>query len=247
MIIFTHIAKTAGTSITQSIVKNFKNAYYADAIRQCIHPSIYECIMKNIPIQDRPDIIGGHMPYGIHNLFVGVECSYFTFLRHPVQRAISCFYHKNRNPVDTRSRRESILKKLQWCYQSKVNCNVMTRQLSGRDDLRKLILPNAVKHTGAIYHVGTRSIGYSAKEMRGMLKAAKYNLKHNYDFIGFQENSFSDMKRLCSQYGWVFEPSAVYLKSRTQFHPHWETEPVNNILGKMNRYDIQLYKFAKSL
>lgn len=34
-------------------------------------------------------------------------------------------------------------------------------------------------------------------------------------------------------------------KSRTKYHTDWETEPVIEIIKQMNRYDLELYEYAR--
>lgn len=244
MIIFTHIAKSAGSSIKQGIRDNFADIYFGNDIRKYVqNPNIYERMLYGIPVEHCPGIISNHLPYGIHKLF-NTEFSYFTFLRHPIPRSVSCFYHTRLNPV-ARKQKRGILNALKWCLKENTNCNVMTRQLSGIDNLEKLILPDVTKEEGGLYYVGTRSAGYSDEEMQKMLEQAKFNLKNCYDFVGFQENSFNDMDRLCKHYGWKSTWPSKFLKSRTKSHPDWKTKAVIDVINKMNKYDLQLYDYAR--
>ena len=249
MVIFTHIAKSAGSSVKAGIKHNFQRPCYAECIRDQIkYPSLFKRIVKNIPISYHPDIISAHAPYGIHTLFKDTKYSYFTFLRHPITRWISCFYHPNSNPAYRKYKEgQGIRDVLEWCLRKYVNCNVMTRQLSGLDSPHKWILPNKMKYTGSIYYAGARSLKYSKEEMDHMLQAAKHNIKHCYSFVGFQENGYADMEALCYHYDWTFRKPSSFLKSTIKEHSDWSSEYVVSILEQMNEYDIELYKYARKI
>ena len=83
MIVFTHVPKTSGTSFRKSLIEpNFP------AVR------IYRFHGLRALARDRRpgrSFVWGHVPYGIHPL-LGREARYVTFLRDPIDRAVSYYY-----------------------------------------------------------------------------------------------------------------------------------------------------------
>lgn len=93
IICFTHIFKTAGTSFsTNFISENFSEneIYHFDG-----YLNFFFKKKKGIKV------IKGHSSYGVHLLFPSAKFKYITFLRDPVDRAISLYYfvkqEKHRN------------------------------------------------------------------------------------------------------------------------------------------------------
>ena len=83
-LIFTHIPKTAGTSLKKSAI--FPNVRPRD---------VYQIFGTRKLIQDRPrgaSVVFGHFPYGAHVFLGPGPFRYLTILRDPVDRAVS-FYN----------------------------------------------------------------------------------------------------------------------------------------------------------
>lgn len=85
VIFFTHIPKTAGTSIHKSVfVPNV-----SDAQRRSPR-GVRELLMNRSSFQ----YMGGHMPYGYHRFVPQAKSPlYFVVLRNPIERAISHYYN----------------------------------------------------------------------------------------------------------------------------------------------------------
>lgn len=87
-LLFTHIPKTAGTSLRKSVINPNVRAGKA------YNPKGYRRLLK-----DRPrdlDVMFGHFPYGIHRVlrwFSERPFRYVTFLREPLDHAVSYYYY----------------------------------------------------------------------------------------------------------------------------------------------------------
>jgi len=124
LIIFNHIPKTAGTSFRKTVVEpNIPES-------QIYH---YCNIKKFILEQHDYTFVEGHVPYGLH-YFTNREVKYITFLRDPIERAVSYYFfikdsdvnvykHPLRDYADSVSLREF--------YKNKRFQNQQTRFIAG--------------------------------------------------------------------------------------------------------------------
>jgi len=90
MLIFLHIPKTGGTSITnllQPVLSPSINVEGPESLRKFLDLSDAELRAMRFAY--------GHMPYGLHEL-TRADCKYFVFLREPVDRVLSNYYYIKR-------------------------------------------------------------------------------------------------------------------------------------------------------
>lgn len=93
LIVFLHIPKTAGTSLSHLLRKKFQ----ADSITQIYTPS--DCARPladhAAEMNDSVDCVSGHINFGIHQ-YLDRDCIYFSMVRDPVSRVLS-HYHFTRS------------------------------------------------------------------------------------------------------------------------------------------------------
>ena len=218
----------------------------------------------------KPKVFMHHLPYGVHKLFdEGIEYDYVTFLRDPIRRLISHIYyalHIKYSKEYEKQLQESnffekqlilqnylrnmdkdsndILPVLEKCIASDTICNIMTKQLSGLEDLDNIATNYAVAK-GNLYTVNHTSIAPTTEEqMEALLEAAKYNLKNKYSFIGFQENGSKDHKLLCEVLRWKYRGVGIQNASIKKPNFNWQHKDVIDALMEMTKYDIELFKYA---
>lgn len=130
MIISFHLEKCAGTSLQHLLRSLYGNKFYQHRIEDQ-----QGCKEELLAMNPKPEIIHGHMFYGIHNLFNNVNADYISVLRDPVERFISHYYHcLTRN--DNRPRFEGKKPNLEeFCGEPyRKYHNLLTRRLSGNKE-----------------------------------------------------------------------------------------------------------------
>lgn len=122
---FVHIPKTAGHSIYSLLEKN----YPKDSLvmpYSGVEGNIHTILNLTPREMERTRVIAAHMPFGVHS-YIG-ECDYLTFLRDPLDMAVSGYYFNMENPGAPGHGKEIGLNRTLLQY-AECNDNVMTRFL----------------------------------------------------------------------------------------------------------------------
>lgn len=90
MLIFLHIPKTGGTTLTPVLDWNYKNQTH----KISLHRKVQEFI--DLPDDEKLQykVLIGQVFYGIHQYIPG-DCEYISILRHPVKRLVSQYQYLN--------------------------------------------------------------------------------------------------------------------------------------------------------
>ena len=105
LIVFLHIPKTAGTSLSHLLRQKFK----ADSITQIYKPS--DCVRPladhAAAIDDSIKCLSGHIDYGIH-AYLSRDCAYLSMVRDPVSRVLSHYNFTKSKDAETHPLREAV-------------------------------------------------------------------------------------------------------------------------------------------
>ncbi|GAB4364921.1 MAG: hypothetical protein Kow0042_03850 [Calditrichia bacterium] len=221
-----HIPKTAGTSLRVALQNSQQNIVYLYRLPPGIRRS--ELIEKLKIIENDetqlPDIIYGHMGYGLHEYFQ-FPATYFTILRDPIERAISLYRHEKRHEnalFHEKAKRLNIAEFFQENL-SPIFKNSMTKILSG-----------------ALWQ---KINWFLAHEEKDELEIARKNL-NQFSYVGFTENIDADQEGLSDYFGFNIQLE----------HHNCDPEPISRedlddhtieIICQNFQDDIALYEFAK--
>ncbi len=227
-VIFLHIAKTAGTTFMDRIIKP---QFHPDAIYESrTYRPISE--LKKFPEKQKAKIkvLMGHFGYGWHR-FLSQPSTYVTIFRDPVDRVIS-YYYFVRQYSDDPLRKEAQKMGLKDFVSSGISIqldNGQTRLISGID--------NGPDETDV-------GFGHCSADH---LELAKKNMREHFSFVGFTERFNESMilsKRLL---GW---DAPFYIKKKVNRDRLSKKDIPNSTLKcieKYNELDIKLYKAAKEM
>ena len=222
-LIFVHIPKTAGSTLEQILLRQYRVAE--------MYPFIEGEDFKRateLPLEQktRYRLFQGHMPYGLHR-YLKQPAYYLTLLRNPVQTALSSYFY-----FEMGYRRDVLHQDVSGMVptvadlkESKMRLmfdNLQTRHMSGKTWVK---------------------FGECKEEM---LEQAKTNLAHNCA-VGLVERFDETVLSLAHIFGWR---APYYIKtnvSRTRLARDKIAPDVIEWLTEQNRFDVELYQYAQTL
>ncbi len=244
LIFFMHIPKTAGTTLHHIIRQQYGEEHVFKAYIGVGAATLQEHIddlrsrldnldiTNNLANNQTPEIklILGHVGFGLHEI-LGRNLTYITFLRHPIDRVISWYYHQQRIP-SAKYYQESQsmgLKELITHFQPMPTDNHQTRYLAGDTLREKLGLPNLV------------SYGYCD---RSLFEQAKENLRKYFLVVGIQEHFDDSLWLLQKSLGWQ---NISYAPENIGHNKQTISQSEIDFVQEYNYWDLQLYEYAKKL
>jgi predicted SAM-dependent methyltransferase len=247
-LIFTHIPKTAGTSFRQILMNQAKR----DHGFLC-YPGLFEnqttkerilSLKERLIVEDREKgtktqkirAVAGHIGYGIHQMIPLRACQYITFLRDPVERVISYYFHLHRlEKVGTPEGDQS--EYIQNYIDNKIlieTDNLQTRYLSGV----------------AWQNIVMGDVDYQVKFGEcdeKLLQQAKYNLK-NYYLFGLQDKFAESLNLFASEFNWNLGKHAFQTTLNKKREKQLDIAPETiQTIKDLNWLDVELYQYAQKL
>ena len=220
-VIFLHIPKTGGLTLTKIAKKN----YDSSSIYEVRNAKVDIDKFRQLSIEEKRKIklLAGHVRFGIHE-DIPQQSTYITMLREPVERVISAYFYMRSTPnhpfhkkISQKDTFEDFLE-TRWPGFN----NGQVRMLSG--------VGGKVKY---------------GKCDREMLETAKYNLNNFFSVIGITER-FDEFLILCQRsLGYKFP---LYTKVNvTKKRPLKEqiSKKALRIIEEDNALDLELYNYVK--
>ena len=224
-VLFLHIPKAAGQTLSQVIVRHFDPATVFTIGRP---NSQFIEKLKNLSDSERAKIrlIKGHMPFGLHEYLLRPS-TYITMLREPVDRVISYYYFALRTPDHylheiLHSKRMSLRDFVLDGLPTELD-NGQTRLLSG---------------------IGN-SVGVGQCDLK-MLERAKRNLASYFAVIGFLEWFDETLLLLRSIFGWRNLYYARLNVTRNRPSKDAVDHETLDAIIRSNELDRHLYEWARN-
>jgi len=227
-VIFTHIPKTAGStmySILQELYGKNLFSLYGIANEPTLLTELITASHKN------PDAIWGvsaHIPYGIHARLEGGPWQYFTMLRDPMKRVLSLYYYVRRVKDHPHHIDSHTLPLDAYLQKYPHVATIHIRYLLGLD-------PNSAKPTFSSH----------TPLPENALEIAKQRLANDYAAFGLTERFDESFLLLRQTFGWRpigFMSKNVNTTKRDTLSPE-----ALDVLRKACALDIALYDYGKAL
>lgn len=231
VLLFLHIPKTAGKTLINSVL--YRHYASHDPNEVCYvplgimrDPSLSPpYIRESSKLRNRSlRVVVGHFPFGMHE-FISRSCAYVSFLRDPIDRVISLYYHILRyghEPLHDRLIAEKVGLD---DFVSNISCreaeNDQTRRLAGLD------------------------VKFNESDSR-MLALAKGNIRRHFAFVGITERFDESLILLKRQLDWQ---DVRYIPELVNEHrPRRESlsSSTLDLIAKYNALDIELYDYANN-
>ncbi len=233
LFVFAHIPKTAGSTFKRLLDRQFPSSKM-----QRVGPDYQGSIdhIKSLSTRDRARIqcLSGHLPYGIHQFFQQQNLHYVSFVRDPIDRALSEYFFFRKQPqllpligldVDTTLSPQAL-----WEHQSSMGMmDFQTRVLSGYDNMVESVLPPYPK----------MSVENADSLIKGIVES--------FSLIGTVERFDESLLLMKQKFGWrniCYIRRNVAPKSKEKLELK---QAVGEEIRKLNPMDCKLYAHVREM
>ncbi len=217
--IFLHIPKCGGSTLHDIMHREYgKPSEFVRVIHRT--DDIPSFIALPEEIRHKVHVLIGHGRYGLHEYLCG-ESRYITFLRDPIDRALSAYYYDKSFAYSVIWQKDLSLRQYYEGDYAPWDKNIQTKKIAG---------------------VVNDMAPCTDKEF----DQAMHNLKHNIDFVGFVEYFDESLMALKSQFAWRRMP---YYRRRNITRNRRGIDSIApselDLLREVNVYDMKLYAYAE--
>lgn len=219
-IIFLHIPKNGGTTFKTIISRNFsRKSIFEIKELSPTERNINEFLSMSELDRKRIKLLMGHMMFGHHKNMFG-STDYITFLRKPIDRAVSNYYHIKR--VKDHRMHNLVMNK---------NWNLNNFLLESSD--------------GDIFNAQVRMISGIHDKSEFMLEKAIENIDNHFSFIGLQEEFDKSLIILKQLYN-LKVPYYKKMNVGSKINCQVVNKKAENFINEQNEADIVLYNYCKA-
>jgi hypothetical protein len=222
-LIFQHIPKTAGTTMSQILLRQYppEDTFRIERARQTFAE------LSALTDEQRAQIrlLYGHLLFGAHELLPRTA-RYLTFLRDPVDRAMSHYYSVLRTP------------------DHRLYSKVTSRRMSLADYVESGISRELAN--GQTCLIAGGELGREDLCSPELLERAKRNIGKHFWFVGLTERFNESLLLVKEIFGWK-EPVYYTPLNVTSERPPLRdmSKDAVNLIREHNRLDLALYQFAE--
>ena len=262
MLVFTHIPKTGGTTLSSILEKRNSNRSFDFLSVWSLFftwkiPNINrlrDFLILSSRERDRFHLINGFIPTGVHHI-LSRPCAYIAFFRDPLERIISEYYYltsyKRNNFYESIKNGELSLEKY---------VNVVSNERRYADEMTKRILGFDLlgrswnwRRLDEMKTVGTElreqmSRAWEYPVTPEITEQAKKKLRDEFLFVGITEKFNDSVLLLAKKLKWESIPKIQIMNRRNPSYPLPTLSPQTAALFRdRNSADYELYAYAKQL
>jgi hypothetical protein len=225
-LLYMHIAKTAGTALRETILKNYKQSEVAYIYPE--PPGFPVGDLRDLPLAQRSQFrfVVGHFQYGIHNEIPN-DYAYFSIVRNPLHRVGSHYSYlvEYKNPLVAR---DGHIKTLEEVLEGKLTVdldNLMVRCFAGVSETQ--------------FPAGTISAE--------IYELARHHAEKEFLYIGQQERLADAYSFLQAKLGWNWGLPPEMMNRGSYSREDRVAEADAELIKRFNSWDFKLYEHILEL
>lgn len=239
-LLFLHLPKSGGTTLRHVLERQFppertlaayptpESHAATRAGRLVLPPALAGLTPEE---RSRYALVSGHFSYGIHEAFAG-PCRYLTFVRRPVERVVSLYYH-------ARSHADHVMHPL--IHEAGMSLADLLE--TGRNALE---YEDAQVRALAGLHLEDEFRRAVRKDPEAVLAQALRHLESHFDMIGVMEAYDASLLLAAELYGWTDVHYEVRNVTKRPSRGPEDAPDVRRLIRQHNRLDQRLHDYARA-